>query len=191
MYDKEYYKSVNYTDYLARGDRYKKLASEVLNFLDKMNLAEGPVLDFGCAVGFLLEELQKKLTNCYGVEVSEYCIEECKKKGLEIHHEPVRDMRHGIVFSLDVFEHMQEEELETFIKNIETKVIVFRIPICREGESDYVLDVSRRDPTHVIRWSKNKWKKYFESFGYKCVDLNLLTIYNSEGVYSGLAMKLD
>jgi len=54
-----------------------------------------------------------------------------------------------------------------------------------------VLECSRVDPTHVVRWTKAMWREFFRTFGLLNVELNLSTIYNSEGVYSGLALRHD
>lgn len=187
-FGEKYYQTNNYTDYLGRGDRYIRLANEVSDFLGKMNLNKGPVLDFGCAVGFLLEGLKDKHEAVYGVDISEYALEVCREKGLDVRDAPLFDTRHGIVYGLDVFEHMDEDELNAFFARVDTKVIVFRMPICAEGEDDYHLEVSRRDPTHVIKWTKSQWQSYFKKYGYLPLDLELSTIYNSTGVYSGVAI---
>jgi hypothetical protein len=186
-FDKEYYESNNYTNYLARQDRYIRLAEEVVDYLKKMNLVQSPILDFGCAVGFLLEGL-KKHGDCYGVEISEWAIEEATKRGHDVRRE-IMDVNHGLVFALDVFEHMPEGELTKFFYKLDANAIVFRMPICANSGEDYVLECSRVDPTHLIRWTKEEWKKFFNSHGYITTDLQLSTIYNSEGVYAGLALR--
>ena len=65
------------------------------------------------------------------------------------------------------------------------------MPVCANEGEDYVLNVSRVDPTHVIRWTKNQWRKLFENLGYFPLDLNLSTIYNSPGVYTGIAIRTN
>jgi 2-polyprenyl-3-methyl-5-hydroxy-6-metoxy-1,4-benzoquinol methylase len=190
MFSEEYYKSNNYTDYLARGDRYQKLANETLDLLDQLSLPHKIVCDFGCAVGHLLPALDKRSTYSYGTDISEYALDVCKEKKLNVRLEPKWDMNHDLVYSLDVFEHMQVEELNEFFDKIKSNVIIFRMPVCAREGGDYVLEVSRRDPTHTIRWTKEQWSDYFKRYGYHCLELNLHTIYNSEGVYSGLAIQV-
>jgi hypothetical protein len=190
MYDSNYYESVNYTDYLERGDRYKNLAKEVMTFLRKMDMDHVPILDFGCAVGFLLEALKEmKYETSYGVEISEWAKNECHKKDLDIRDDIIDDYSHGVTFILDVLEHMKVDEIHSLFDRLVTNVIVFRIPVCKNEGEDYVLECSRRDPTHNIRWTKEQWKTFFEQRGYNVHKLNLHTIYNSEGVYSGLAVR--
>lgn len=191
MFDKEYYESNNYTNYLARQDRYIRLAKEVCEFMGKMNLMNAPVLDFGCAVGFLLKGLEQHVEYCYGADISEWARKEATHRGLDVRKTPDWKLNHGVVFALDVFEHMKELELQDFFYNIHTDVIVFRMPICANPGEDYVLECSKVDPTHVIRWTKEEWREFFRSNGYTPIDLNLATIYNSDGVYAGFAVKDD
>jgi SAM-dependent methyltransferase len=191
MFDKQYYESNNYTNYLDRQDRYIRLAKEVCEFLEKMDLLKGTVLDFGCAVGFLLKGLEKRVEECYGVDISEWALEQARARGHNVSTQVNWNLDHDVVFGLDVFEHMTEEDLDHFFQKIKTKSIVFRMPICANEGEDYVLECSRVDPTHIICWTKQQWIDYFRNHGFLNVDLNLSTIYNSEGVYSGLALRHD
>lgn len=189
MFDKEYYESNNYTNYLDRQDRYIRLAEEVSDFLGKMNLLKEPVLDFGCAVGFLLKGLENRVDECYGVDISEWALEQARERGHDVSDQVNWDLDHGVVFGLDVFEHMTKPDLDDFFNRIKTKAVVFRIPVCANEDEDYVLECSRVDPTHIICWTKKQWSDYFRQYGFLSVELNLSTIYNSEGVYSGLALR--
>ena len=189
IFDREYYESNNYTNYLARQDRYIRLAKEVCEFMGKMNLMNSPVLDFGCAVGFLLKGLEQHVDYCYGADISEWARNEANARGLDVREEPDWKLNHGVVFALDVFEHMKPYVLHDFFYNIRTDVIVFRMPICAKSGEDYVLECSKVDPTHVIRWTKKEWQEYFKSWGYTTIYLNLSTFYNSDGVYAGMAIK--
>lgn len=191
MFEEHYFNSVNYTDYLSRGDRYVQLANEVIGLTDSLGLPRDSVLDFGCAVGHLLGGLKSKVFDLYGCDISVWAREQAWAKGYLVADSPEYDKKHDIVFSLDVFEHMEEEELTHFFDNIDTKVVIFRIPVCAQDNEDYVLEVSRKDPTHKIRWTKDRWRSQFISWGFKPLDLNLHTIYNSEGVYSGIAINYD
>lgn len=190
IYKEEYYNSINYTDYLERGDRYDRLADEIMAHLKIHNLDRGPILDFGCAVGMLLESLNKLgYVDSYGADISTWALGEAKRKNLTVYDKPDYSSVHGITFALDVLEHMQSQQLTNFIRDIQTKTLVFRMPICKEGDNDYFLECSRADPTHIIRWTKNQWKKFFEDNDYIPLDLNLHTMYCSEGVYTGIAIS--
>lgn len=190
-FDSDYFNSVNYTDYLYRGDRYVKLADEVMDLVDTLELPKSVTLDFGCAVGHLLTGLQPHCDYLYGSDISEWARTQAQSKNLPVTSKPYYDMQHDLVFSLDVFEHMSMDQLQDFFENIDAKVIIFRVPVAAVSGGDYVLEVSRRDPTHNIRWTKDEWRKFFLYFGYDSLNLNLHTIYNSEGVYSGIAIRYD
>ena len=191
MYDSDYFNSVNYTDYLYRGDRYVRLADETLDLCDQLSLPRGYTLDFGCAVGHLLGGLQGRVDALYGTDISEWAVDECRKKNLPVRSDPYFDVPHDLVYSLDVFEHMSHSALQYFMENIDTKVIIFRVPVCKNQGEDYVLEVSRRDPTHNIRWTEGQWYDMFKKYGFHTIALNLHTIYCSEGVYSGIAINYE
>lgn len=189
IYDEDYYKSVNYLDYLNRGGRYDQLADEIMGTLNTLGLGSGPILDYGCAVGHLLASLKKMgYNNLYGVDISEWALEQARHKGLEVHDKILDNVTHGVTFSLDVFEHMEVDQLNSLMQQLQSRAIVIRVPVCRNAGEDYVLECSRADPTHVIRWTKNQWKEFFSGFGYVTLDLNLHTIYNSDGVFSAVAV---
>lgn len=189
-FDKSYYESNNYTNYLGREDRYIKLADEVISHLKTFDLVQSPILDFGCAVGFLMKGLEK-YGDVYGVDVSDWALERASAQGHKVQKAIDTKLDHGMVFALDVFEHISEEDLEQILLNLQTKLIVFRMPVCANEGEDYVLDVSRVDPTHIVCWTKDQWRRLFKDFGYLPLDLNLSTIYNSPGVYTGIAIRIN
>jgi len=188
-FDEDYFKTVNYLDYLNRGGRYDQLADEVMDQLKTFNLDGGPILDFGCAVGHLLASLTKLGYNdCYGVDISDWALEQAQSKGLNVSKKIHSHSVHGVTFSLDVFEHMTEKELDAIMNQIDTRALVMRVPICANEGEDYVLECSRADPTHIIRWTREQWSAYLVTKGYVPLEINLHTIYNSEGVYSCVAV---
>lgn len=192
QYDEAYYQSNNYVDYLARQDRYNQLAEEIMDHLRVHNLDKQPILDFGCATGMLLKGIQRLgYEELYGCDISEWAIDVAAQSGLNVSTKPDLEREYGLVFALDVLEHMSVDTMGEFIQDVKTRAIVFRMPICRAGETDYFLECSRSDPTHIIRWEKNIWERVFRNAGYFTLDLNLHTIYNSEGVYTGIALNKD
>lgn len=189
-YDEGYYKSNNYTDYLSRQDRYNQLGEEIMAHLKVHSLDQEPILDFGCATGMLIRGLNRAgYSDVVGADISEWAIEQCGD--LNVTQTPDFSKRYGLTFALDVLEHMPVESIDDFLNRIDTRSLVFRMPICREGESDYHLECSRADPTHVIRWTANEWENVFHRYGFFVLPLNLHTIYNSEGVYTGIALSCD
>jgi len=189
-YNREYYESVNYTDYHARQDRYNQLALEITNHLKVHELDQDPILDFGCATGMLIKGLiSLGYEEVYGADVSEWAVEQCEAANLNVSTTTNYGRHYGLTFALDVFEHMTIDQFNEFMTQIRTKVLVFRMPICREGESDYFLECSRADSTHIIRWTRRQWEAEFRRHGFVPLPINLHTIYNSEGVYTGIALQ--
>lgn len=191
LFGEDYYKTVNYVDFLQRKGRYVKLAEDIDGLLQKLNLNNGPVLDFGCAVGFVVEAMEDRgYEDVRGVDISEWAVQQCKEKGLDCSYEVDYDENWGLTFCLDVLEHMSEEEIDDFLDRLISSAIVFRVPICANEGEDYVLECSRKDPTHQIRWTAEQWIEKMEYNGYVVLSMNLPTIYSSEGVFAGLAIAL-
>lgn len=79
------------------------------------------VLDAGCAMGFLVEGLRKREVEAYGIDISEYAIQNV--------HEDIRPycrvgsitdafpIRYDLIVSIEVLEHMSKEEAEVAIQN--------------------------------------------------------------------------
>ena len=54
-FDKDYFQSANYTNYLDRQEKYSRTAEEIFDRLKTFGLLnkKSSMLDYGCAVGFL------------------------------------------------------------------------------------------------------------------------------------------
>jgi len=191
MYNEDYYKTNNYKDYLIRGEgpHYKIMAEEITCLLKKLCRPHDTILDFGCAVGFFMQAVAPFAKTVDGVDLSKWARGECKKKGFSVTEEVMWEREYDVVYGLDVLEHLPEDELVNFFENIKAKTIVYKIPVCNETEGKYVLECAEVDPTHLIRWTKTDWRKFFEYYGYYCLDVNLDKIYSSEGGFCGIAIK--
>lgn len=188
-FDEKYYNSVNYDNYMERGAKYIQTARDLLHILRYLNLDKEPFLDFGCAVGFLMDGIKKERYDVVGVDISDWALSKARERGHLVSKEIDFTQKYGVTFALDVFEHMNEDDLVNTFEQLNSKTIAFRMPVCREGEDDFVLECSRADPTHVIKWSANDWNQWFRYYGYHVLELNTPTIYTSEGVYAGLAIR--
>lgn len=192
IYDENYYKTSNYADYLERGDRYKKTAYELAELLRSLNLIRpnSLIVDYGCAVGFLLEGFKELgYTNLLGLEISEWARTEAQKRGNVVWDSSNPDwlswVRQEIelLISLDVFEHMTDQEICNLLFLSKPKAILVRIPTSTDGGKTFHLEVSRADPTHINCKTKEQWIELFKSFGYQTfLRLNLYTVYDTPGV---------
>lgn len=190
-YSENYYKSVNYVNYLQREEKYKKLAKEIITFLENSCLInkESKIIDFGCAVGFLTKAIYDLgYKNIYGVDISDWALEKAKLLKLNF-SDKIYEVS-DIMITLDVFEHMNDLAIEKAIKEADPKIIICRIPVCEKDGEDFVLEVSKKDLTHINCKTKENWKSFLKSFGYiTCLHLNLNTIYDSRGVFCCVFIK--
>jgi hypothetical protein len=188
-YGKEYYTTSNYYTYLDRQDRYDKIAYETLDLLHKLNVHPKVALDYGCAVGFLVKSLMEAGVDAYGYDISKWATQEAISRcgSFSIYTDPP-DLDFELIYVLDVLEHMELYEVYDFLRDTTADHIIFRVPLAKKWGSEYYLRVSEQDPTHIIRATKDQWKDIFYNSGFVVQELNLNTIYTSEGVLSGLAI---
>jgi len=188
-YGKEYYTTNNYGSYLDRADRYKLLANETLNLLTSIGRSTDVVLDYGCAVGFLVDALMDEGIDAYGYDISKWASKQARKLlGDSILSQPPSN-EYDLVYYLDVLEHIESSELEKLFETLKPETFVFRIPVCyREGGS-FILRVSEKDPTHITRWTRYMWRQFFIKYGYTVLPITLNTIYDTEGVFCGIGIK--
>jgi len=191
-FNKDYFTMFNYADYLDRYDRYEKLTVDIVDLLKKIGLQkkDSRILDYGCAVGFLVEALTKLgYKNTYGYDISEWAIQKAKEKNLNIIDEVEKDF-YDVIYCLDVVEHMYDDEIDNFLSKLDTKVMVVRIPVSTDGGESFHLSVSRRDPTHINCKTKEQWKNLFKQYGFdNFLDISLSQIYNTTGVWCTLCLK--
>lgn len=187
-YNADYYKTSNYADYMERADRYKKTAYELSNLLKQLSLAtnDSCLLDYGCAVGFLMEGFKEVgHKNVIGFEVSEWAANEALERGNTVTTELGKlSKKHvDVMVSLDVFEHMTDEQVFDAIDNVNPRALVVRIPVSTDGGKTFHLAVSRADKTHINCKTSDQWIEFFTSIGFKTfLRLNLFTVYDTPGV---------
>lgn len=190
-YDKHYFTSLNYSDYLQRRDQYLKLAFELHELLSKLRLIDRKttILDYGCAVGFLIEGFKELgYEKVYGFDVSRWAISQAKKKGLKILSK-IEKKSFDIIICLDVLEHMADKDIYRVFTLFNSEIIIVRIPCSTDGKR-FVLEVSNQDQTHINCKSKKDWVKVIKKLGYQTIlPINLLTIYDTSGVMCALCLK--
>ncbi len=182
QFNKEYFTSINYSDYLSRQIRYEKCAKELVLYLaNKINLTTSwEILDYGCAVGFLVNGFRKLGYSCDGYDISTWAKREAKKRGVEY----VNPNKHSdLVIFLDVLEHMTDEDIRGIFNKMHAGYVLVRIPCSTNGGKSFHLDVSNKDKTHINCKTKYQWLDLFKSMGYSTwFALDLYTIYDSDGV---------
>jgi 2-polyprenyl-3-methyl-5-hydroxy-6-metoxy-1,4-benzoquinol methylase len=190
-FDEQYYRSLNYTNYLDREDRYVKMADELISFLEKREFInkKTKMIDYGCAVGFLINGIKKQNYDCYGYDISEWAQKESFRRfGIKFVENVYN--KFDLMFSLDVFEHMYDHQILNCLSTFDPDILVVRIPCADFNKNSYHLDISKNDPTHINCKDKDQWFDFFIKNEYKnFVKLDLLTIYDSTGVMSYIIYK--
>lgn len=191
-YTESYFKNVNYTNYLDREAKYTKTAEDLNKLFESLTIVDknSRILDYGCAVGFLVSSLSNlNYCNVIGYDISDWAISKAKERGCKI-LDKVEDTRFDLVFFLDVLEHMTDAQIINLFKKNHFKIIIVRIPCSEECNSrEFFLDISKQDPTHINCKTKKEWKKFMKKLGYNhSFKLNLNTIYDSAGCFCYLFM---
>ena len=195
-YDEKYFSTLNYTNYLERQPKYTATAREITELLKKLTLItpDSHILDFGCGPGFLLKGLESlEYRNLYGYDISEYARSKVRESNTRIRIiEGLFPKAYDIMFALDVFEHMTDLEINKAFSAVcyPPKVLIFRIPVKENfNDSTFHLEVSRKDSTHINCKTKYEWMNLINSLDYTVIlPLNLYTIYDSPGVFCGIAL---
>jgi len=190
-YNEDYYKSVNYVTYLNRKPKYVKHAHEIDMLLKSFNLitADSKILDYGCAVGFLIEGLlENGYRNVQGYDISSWAVQQCKSKNIDM-LENIDNIDYDLICCLDVLEHMTDKEITDTFSRLNGNMMLVRIP-CSTNGVDFHLEVSKVDPTHCNCKTKVQWIELLRTLGYNFfMSINTNTIYDSEGVMCYLCFK--
>lgn len=151
------------------------------------------ILDFGCAVGFLVDAFNGLGYFCRGYDKSSWAVEYGTKMNVQNlttdYNDSVKAWWCGrrMTLALDVFEHMTPVEVRKVLLDVNTTYLTVRIPVCANDGEDFVLPVSRNDPTHITCMSKDSWKLLLSECGFHVVTLlSLNTIWDSPGVLSAI-----
>lgn len=196
-FGENYYKTGNYVDYLFRANKYKKLVKDLVKFMRIFDInTQSKILDYGCGIGYLVKFfLDLGYHNMVGYDISQWAVGFGIKRykiPITTNIDIIRYKNYDLCFMLDVLEHMFEDEIRYIFDNILiTNFIVVRIPVSVSGDGFY-LDISNRDPTHVLARTRYWWINLFYEFGYKYVtSIQLEMIYDSIGVFCGIFKKIE
>ena len=195
-YDEEYYRSGNYTDYLDRRERYHRLARDIDIFLDSICLRKTgeSVVDFGCGVGFLVEGFQKlSYTDVWGYDISTWAVKYGRDILGRVNGNKITTKfddlprRIHLTIMLDVLEHIEWTQIDKLLRRLRSQYILVRIPVSNYDDGEFIYPVSRKDPSHITAFSKNRWWQVFRGAGYtELCHINLPNIWDSKGVLCAL-----
>ncbi len=190
-FNKEYFNSINFTDYEQRCKKYQRSAQELYQFLN-INY-DTSILDYGCAIGFLLNGFYELgVRNLTGYDISEWAIKNNINKQIECTDNiDIFKISYDYAFAMDVFEHMFDNQISLVLGNLNIFNLIVRLPVKLINQNDFHLQVSRNDPSHVNCKTKGEWIDYIESFGYSFSNtLNLTSTYDAPGCFVGQFIKV-
>ena len=112
--------------------------------------SEKPILDLGCGLGEFLKFCKRKKRFAIGIDSNEYCVEFCKKNGLNaevgnVVNFNIKEIENCKNIVCDnVIEHLDAKTLDMFFQNLMTKIdtetnVIIIVP----GKKGF-----KKDPTH-------------------------------------------
>lgn len=153
-----------------------------MTIIDFLHIKRGQtVLDFGCAKGYLVKALRLLYRDAYGVDVSEYAIENADPVAKEFcsltkeYRKRTRELvfpsQYDYCIAKDVFEHLTKQELRMELANIPADVLFAVIPLGEEGA--YTATVNDWDITHKICEPAEWWTDFFSQTRWGVQDFRL------------------
>ncbi len=117
LYDAEYYQSehsqsLGYDDYAADRANIERTCRRRLDLIARHSVAEGRLLDVGCAMGFFIKAAREQGWHAEGLEISPFCAETVRRElGIEVHHGTLSEAdlpeaSFDLVTMFDVIEHL-------------------------------------------------------------------------------------
>jgi SAM-dependent methyltransferase len=152
--------------------------------IDYLGIKKGQsVLDFGCALGYLVKALRLLHREAWGVDISEYALSNLDK-AVENFCFHVSDLyvmpknKYDFCIAKDVFEHLQKSSLEeTLASIIKARILFVVVPLGKEGV--FTAPANRIDKSHVICEELKWWEGSFLKTGWQ---LQRKSCYKIEGI---------
>jgi SAM-dependent methyltransferase len=175
FYDEDYYQhgietaKSNYQNYRWLPEMTMSLAMTMIDCLDIKR--HHRVLDFGCALGFLVKAFRLLHREAWGIDASVYAINNADPAVIAYCRHPAQ--LHGLpnkfdfCIAKDVFEHMVIDEAEGllanfFLSSVRTMFVV--VPLGKNGR--YVAPANNLDKSHRICEDLHWWNKLFVKTGW-------------------------
>jgi predicted TPR repeat methyltransferase len=156
-----------YTNYHFRPEYVFPIANWI-----KSRFCTNPVLDYGCAKGYLVKALRLLDVPAYGYDISEYAISTADDDIKDFVSTKLDfDKKFELVIAKDILEHVTKEDLPKVLSEIYTALdyygnLLAVIPLGDNGKfriREYEMDI-----THVTKEDEEFWIKEFQKAGFKC-----------------------
>ena len=135
------------------------------------------VMDFGCAKGYLVNALRLLKLEAYGIDVSDYAINQAMKETTEYIKaiEPFSDdfAYCDHLIAKDILEHIEYENIDKQMEILRAKCeTIFAVIPLGDGEK-YLIPAYELDKSHHIRESREWWTDKFKKAGF--FNINITT----------------
>ncbi len=145
-----------------------------MSIVDLLEIKRGePVLDYGCAKGYLVKALRLLHRDAWGADISEYALRQADKDIARylvnadilvkrwINKVPTH---YKNVVCKDVLEHIPFIDLTFLLKNLDCEKLFAVIPLGNNGK--YNAPANDRDATHIVCEPESWWLKLFRDCGW-------------------------
>lgn len=155
-------------------------------------IRSGRLLDIGCAEGALLKWAERRGYETYGIDISEFAIEELSRQKLsqselfvaDIRSLPFRDNYFDAITCFDVLEHLENpiiglKEISRCLK--ERGIFIMSVPNIYSNGLKWKGNnwFGYRDATHVSLLSGEQWIELLGRSGFKVIDNFYDTLWDS------------
>lgn len=161
-------------DYFLRGKATGKSLYENYRWLPKLTIPmaerivehcgielDQPILDFGCARGYLVKALVGLGHVAFGVDVSKWALENADPEIKHLlRHEWPTLTQFDWVIAKDVLEHITVQNITRLLIQIATvarKGVFIVVPLAKGLGQHYVVEEYEADVTHALRWPMEQW----------------------------------
>lgn len=155
-----------YEHYRWMPERTIREASSIIN-----NISFNTVLDYGCAKGFMVYAMRLLGKEAYGVDVSEYAVENCHPKVKEFLTviENAEQLKGGwdLIIAKDVLEHIPKNMISSVLAELRRRCKTIFIAVPLGDGKRYRIREYEMDVTHLIREPEEWWLTVIVEAGFK------------------------
>lgn len=166
------------SDYFLRGKETGKSLYENYRWLPNLTVPmaetitdfcgielEDVIMDFGCARGYLVRALVSLGYDAYGVDVSEWALQNADPQVLgRLSHQWPPAGHVDWIIAKDVLEHIAIHRITNLLKEmaeVATKGIFAVVPLAKGVGQRYAVEEYEADVTHSLRWPLDLWTREF------------------------------